>query len=362
MPPSIALCNNANQMMPTTTLNPRQRRCIKVCLINGLYLLSFSAQPSPAQTNGQHEAAPNSGAVKSTGTNTADTTEFLIDWGAGSGQTKGTPTPISPDDQSPQPPAVSPAPHWLGPHSHLPHQLPPFRQQQQQQQQQQPENPFTEVIMRVQRETALKMSHISRAHALQLHELALEAIKLWEASAAGKEVRAEDKSESPPPTTTSPFDGNGPFAARFNETSDFLKMKQQAKDGKYQLHAAVNDRDSSQRRMDGYGVAGVSVRMREIGYPIVDTAMSGTPAESAGINSGDEILVVNGHELDQERGANFWHWMTGKPGTMVTITVARDSRPLTFHLSRANIADLTDPNARAFFEHQFYLNGATGQP
>ena len=149
--------------------------------------------------------------------------------------------------------------------------------------------------------------------------------------------------------------------SQLDELSAALKMKTGPQDGKYQLHATVADRDASERRMDGYGVTGLTVWPQRFGYPLVTAVLKSTGAEAAGVQAGDRILVVNGHEFARPDDQNVWLWLTGKPGTKVEMTVAREGLPVSFTITRRNFAELRDERTRASFEHMYEVYGPSGQ-
>ena len=95
-------------------------------------------------------------------------------------------------------------------------------------------------------------------------------------------------------------------------------------------------RDSTSGRYSGVGLE-VST---EDGAVLVIAPIDDTPAQRAGIESGDEIIEIDGVSV-RDGGLNeAISKMRGRPGTPVTIRVRREhyDDPLTFHLTRQKIA------------------------
>src|SRR5690606_34082569 len=94
-------------------------------------------------------------------------------------------------------------------------------------------------------------------------------------------------------------------------------------------------RISTSGRYSGIGLE-VPTRVSE---PKVGAPIDGTPAQRAGIRSGDTILSVDGVPVDPERLQETVQRMRGRPGTRVSLTVAREGldEPLDFELERERI-------------------------
>ena len=75
------------------------------------------------------------------------------------------------------------------------------------------------------------------------------------------------------------------------------------------------------------------------GKIIVVSPIQGTPADRAGIRSGDTILAINGEVVDQSNISQTIALMRGPAGSRVQLTVARDGQPepLTFDLLRSAV-------------------------
>src|SRR5690606_20393586 len=69
---------------------------------------------------------------------------------------------------------------------------------------------------------------------------------------------------------------------------------------------------------------GVEVQPQSDGTIVVVAPIDGTPAERAGLQSGDEIDAVDGQSL--QPGEDGQRPLRGEPGTRVVLTIARDGR------------------------------------
>ena len=94
-------------------------------------------------------------------------------------------------------------------------------------------------------------------------------------------------------------------------------------------------RDSTSGRYSGVGLE-VSTRENAI---LVIAPIDGTPAQQAGIESGDEIIEIDGVSVRNDGLNEAIDKMRGHAGTPVTISVRRENYddPLTFHLTRQEI-------------------------
>ncbi|MDD2216082.1 MAG: S41 family peptidase [Eubacteriales bacterium] len=86
-----------------------------------------------------------------------------------------------------------------------------------------------------------------------------------------------------------------------------------------------------------YQGIGVTIAPDESGYINVVAPMDGSPADKAGIKSGDKIIAVNGvnfsgKTIDRAAGS-----MRGAEGTKVGVTILRGDETLEFKLTRAKI-------------------------
>ena len=87
-----------------------------------------------------------------------------------------------------------------------------------------------------------------------------------------------------------------------------------------------------------YSGVGLEVSTQD-GAILVIAPLDGTPAERAGIASGDEIIEINGVSVHNDGLNDAINKMRGHAGTQVTIRVRRQNYddPLTFHLTRQKI-------------------------
>ena len=75
-----------------------------------------------------------------------------------------------------------------------------------------------------------------------------------------------------------------------------------------------------------YSGVGLEVHM-ENKIVVVVAAIEGTPAEKAGLRSGDIIVAIDEITLDETNFSEAINHMRGKPGTSVLISVSRESEP-----------------------------------
>ncbi|MGI6731494.1 MAG: S41 family peptidase [Anaerovoracaceae bacterium] len=86
-----------------------------------------------------------------------------------------------------------------------------------------------------------------------------------------------------------------------------------------------------------YQGIGVTIAPDETGYINVVAPIDDTPAQKAGVRSGDKIIQVAGKGYDASTIDAAVAEMRGKPGTTVDITVLRNGETLEFTITRANI-------------------------
>lgn len=85
---------------------------------------------------------------------------------------------------------------------------------------------------------------------------------------------------------------------------------------------------------------GVGIYMRqdkEVGYILVESTIKGTPAEKAGIQSGDYILAVDGESIYGENATIVSGKVKGEVGTEVTLTLLRNDETFDITLTREAI-------------------------
>ena len=86
-----------------------------------------------------------------------------------------------------------------------------------------------------------------------------------------------------------------------------------------------------------FGGLGIEISMDSSGFARVIAPIDGTPAERAGIESGDLIIRVNGRSARNMLMADILKMLRGTPGSDVSLQVARDDQTLGFDLTRAVI-------------------------
>ena len=84
--------------------------------------------------------------------------------------------------------------------------------------------------------------------------------------------------------------------------------------------------------------SGVGMEVTQIPQGLrVTRVFDGSPAERAGIRPGDRIVAVDGRSLAGRPSATATALIRGRPGTFVTLTIARDGRRRTERVRRARV-------------------------
>jgi carboxyl-terminal processing protease len=86
-----------------------------------------------------------------------------------------------------------------------------------------------------------------------------------------------------------------------------------------------------------YEGIGVTIAPDDNGYINVVAPMDDSPADKAGIKSGDKIIAVNGIDYGADTIDAAATAMRGERGTLVTIKILRDLETIEFEIKRANI-------------------------
>ncbi len=88
-----------------------------------------------------------------------------------------------------------------------------------------------------------------------------------------------------------------------------------------------------------YSGVGLEVSMNEDGQVEVVAPIEGTPAEKAGLLSGDIILSIDNTPVDDSTINDTIKRMRGRPGSRVNLTVTRDAEdnPITYTLTRSHV-------------------------
>ncbi len=122
-----------------------------------------------------------------------------------------------------------------------------------------------------------------------------------------------------------------------------LKGMIDALDDRYSEYMNEKDFDSFMESTEGsYEGIGVYITPSEDNYILVIAPIEDTPAEKAGIKTGDKIIKIDGIEFTAEEMDKAVSIMKGTPGTNVTITVLREKKDGTqetidFPIKRENI-------------------------
>lgn len=97
------------------------------------------------------------------------------------------------------------------------------------------------------------------------------------------------------------------------------------------------EREQNDEGLSGTYV-GVGIQLEEEGGDVVVAApIPGSPAEAAGVRSGDVLVAVNGESVREEDVSGIVEKVTGPEGTRVEITASRDGEEKVFDLERAEI-------------------------
>ncbi len=96
--------------------------------------------------------------------------------------------------------------------------------------------------------------------------------------------------------------------------------------------------DMKQETTGSFGGLGIEISIKAKQLTVV-SPIEDTPADKAGVKSGDVILKINGESTDGIQLMDAVHKLRGEPGTKVTITVYREgfTTPKDFTLTRAVI-------------------------
>src|SRR5499426_3697630 len=96
---------------------------------------------------------------------------------------------------------------------------------------------------------------------------------------------------------------------------------------------ALNEQTSG-----NYGGLGIQIDVRD-GWITVIAPLPDTPAERAGIKSGDQIVELDGRTTEGWKNDEAVKQLRGQPGTAVELRVRRTGvdQPLTFKITRAQI-------------------------
>jgi carboxyl-terminal processing protease len=97
------------------------------------------------------------------------------------------------------------------------------------------------------------------------------------------------------------------------------------------------EREQNRNGLSGtYVGVGIQIEDRE-DRVVVSSPIEGSPAERAGIESGDVVVAVNGEDITQENVTRIAEKVRGPEGSEVRVTVLRDGEEIPFELERAEI-------------------------
>ena len=100
-----------------------------------------------------------------------------------------------------------------------------------------------------------------------------------------------------------------------------------ALDDPYTEYMTKEDFDSFMEHTEGsYEGIGVYIAPSEDNYILVIAPIEDTPAEKAGIKTGDKIIKINGKDFTADQMDEAVSIMKGTPGTDVTITILREKK------------------------------------
>lgn len=97
------------------------------------------------------------------------------------------------------------------------------------------------------------------------------------------------------------------------------------------------EREANKEGLSGtYVGVGIRIEERE-GEIVVSSPIEGSPAEQAGLESGDVLVAVNGNDITEKNVSEVAERVRGPEGSEVSITVRRDGEERDFTLQRSEI-------------------------
>ena len=104
--------------------------------------------------------------------------------------------------------------------------------------------------------------------------------------------------------------------------------------------SAYYDPEQYKRLQQGYEghYSGIGIYLSfSASYPVITGTVPGSPAATAGLRSGDQIIKVGDKDVRGITGDQATALIQGPDGTQVTLTIQRGSQTLTFTMTRAQI-------------------------
>ncbi len=136
-------------------------------------------------------------------------------------------------------------------------------------------------------------------------------------------------------------------AFRMVDFSKFIQGSLKAAAAEIDAHSAFLSQDSYKSAMEstsgefsGIGVSILSKAQEDDALVIIDV-IAGGPAAKAGLKNGDKIVEADGNKFKGLSTDEAINKLKGKPGTMFSVKVLRNKKPLEFKVTRDIIKDQT---------------------
>jgi len=110
----------------------------------------------------------------------------------------------------------------------------------------------------------------------------------------------------------------------------------------FSRYAGTTEATRNRARRDGFGGIGIRFRIED-GIAIVTKVLDATPAAESGMQPGDKIIRVEGHDTRGLQSSEITRLIRGPVHTQVTLTLARPEavQPFTIAVARAHIVPET---------------------
>ena len=122
-------------------------------------------------------------------------------------------------------------------------------------------------------------------------------------------------------------------------------------------YSAYYDPDQYKRLQDQYEgrYSGIGVYITfGTGYPLITGTIPGSPASNAGLQSGDQVVQVSGHDARGMTGDQATSLIQGPDGTKVTLTILRGSNTFDVTLTRA-VIQIPSVRSTVIGDHVLYV-------